>query len=51
MNDIFTSFATEYYNAGFYLKADIASYVQMGLLTADEYFKITGDNYVEPNIS
>lgn len=51
MHDIFINFATEYYNAGFYLKADIASYVQMGLLTADEYFKITGDNYVASNIS
>lgn len=51
MHDIFKNFATKFYNSGFYSKVDIASYVQMGLLTAEEYLQITGDNYVAPNVS
>lgn len=49
MHDIFKNFATQFYNAGLYQKSDIVSYVQMGLLTADEYLQITGDEYVTPN--
>ena len=49
MLNIFKNLAMQFYNAGWYNKAIIASFVQVGALTADDYQEITGDKYVTPN--
>lgn len=49
MLNIFKNLATQFYNSGWYNKAIIASFVQIGALTADDYREITGDKYATPN--
>ena len=48
MLNIFKNLATQFYSYGLYDKAIIASFVQIGALTADDYQEITGDKYVTP---
>lgn len=47
MLNIFKNLATMFYNSGYYDKAIIASFVQIGALTADDYQEITGDDYAQ----
>lgn len=49
MLNIFKNLAMQFYNAGWYDKTIINSFVKIGALTADDYQEITGDNYVTPN--
>ncbi|MCX8721211.1 MULTISPECIES: XkdX family protein [unclassified Lactobacillus] len=49
MLNIFKNLATQFYNAGWYDKTIIASFVQVGALTADDYQEITGEKYATPN--
>ncbi|WP_270262749.1 XkdX family protein [Lactobacillus panisapium] len=48
MLNIFKNLATQFYSYGLYDKAIIASFVQIGALTADDYQEITGDKYATP---
>ena len=49
MLNIFKNLATMFYNSGYYDKAIIASFVKIGTLNADDYKKITGDEYAAPS--
>jgi uncharacterized XkdX family phage protein len=46
MLNIFKELTQEFYNDGFYTKSDVASYVELTLLTSSDYKEITGDDYV-----
>ena len=37
----------KYYNLGLYTKENVATFVQKGKLTPEEYKLITGDDYAE----
>ncbi len=50
MLNIFKNLAMQFYNAGWYDKAIIASFVKIGTLNADDYKEITGDDYATPNV-
>ena len=46
MLDYFKEMSRGFYTDGFYTKADIASFVELTLLTSSDYKEITGDDYV-----
>ena len=51
MLNIFKNLAMQFYHKGWYSTSVIASFVQCGALTADDYKEITGDNYVTQTVS
>jgi uncharacterized XkdX family phage protein len=46
MHNDFKEMTQEFYNDGFYTKADVGSFVGLTLLTSSDYKEITGDDYV-----
>ena len=51
LNDIYRTLVTQFYQSQIYDKADVAYFVQLGWLNAEDYKEITGDNYVAPTMS